>query len=101
MLKLMEPDIANNTKRAVELNKKIDSLMSYKWDPSLFRTLALVEASHGATNVLWPPKDILRLKTEMRDVLQEATDSGKMKTMLDEFPGYSVWCDGFGLGGAP
>jgi len=28
--------------------------------------------------------DILRLKTEMRDVLQEATDSGKMKTMLDE-----------------
>lgn len=28
--------------------------------------------------------DILRLKTEMREVLQEATDSGKMKTMLDE-----------------
>lgn len=45
-------------------------------------------------------KDILRLKTEMRDVLQEATDSGKMKTMLDERPGYSVWCGGFGLGGA-
>ena len=46
-------------------------------------------------------KDILRLKTEMRDVLQEATDSGKMQTMLDEFPGYSVWCGGVGLGGAP
>ena len=42
-------------------------------------------------------KDILRLKTEMRDVLQEATDSGKMQTMLDEFPGYSAWCGGFGL----
>ena len=56
MLKLMEPDIADNTKRAVELNKKIDSLMSYKWDPSLFRTLALVEASHDATNILRPPQ---------------------------------------------
>lgn len=55
MLKLMEPDIADNTKR-VELKNKIDSLMSYKWDPSLLRTLALVEASHGATNILRPPQ---------------------------------------------
>lgn len=56
MLKLMEPDIADNTKRAVELKNKIDSLTSYKWDPSLFRTLALVEASHDAINILLPPQ---------------------------------------------